>query len=587
LHSSRQDRLVSLLIALFPLLWLFRMDQSFGPDWSNHVWVAGYFGEYVRQHWSFPSVLNTYPLIGLPIPVFYGTLFYPMVGALSAVAGANAAIRLVIVGVMWLQALQVMKLVRIIYPGRYVAWILSAICALAIYPLTNVYNRSALTEVVAVSLVMSACSIWLSATLTNRGWKGASFAWLLFTLAVGAHPITAMLGSLAFSAVLLTSFLVGEGRKRLFVPLLWHAAAFVLVLAPWIYATGRFSHALRGFAPASIVMFEGLDEWWVRLMPFPLDPRTLSHPLNDVSTPYLDAQINIGLAIFVAFLGFQVIRLVFAGKLRVARESQLAACFVVACVAITACSVNRYCLNLLPTRFLSMMQFSYRLVTYADLTLFLAAILLLAALKKQQSETERPLVICLIGCLVLMVVGVIIKFSHVAAIAVAFVTPGVGFVDEGVFLNRLPPSYYGAEAYAVAEGFAGASPTPPSAVVFKAGAGADFGNVPSESVAPFQGSTVATNIEAFPWNRLYLDGVAVPVDKVHTVNGVNLSLTIPMGATSLSYKFEPDAAYTGLRVLSGTVLFLWICALCAFPSTWQKSPIVKSKVTQARVTGKS
>src|SRR4051794_33686805 len=48
---------------LMPLCLLLRLDNKFAVDWTNHLWMISYTGEYFRRHWAFPATLNTDQLI--------------------------------------------------------------------------------------------------------------------------------------------------------------------------------------------------------------------------------------------------------------------------------------------------------------------------------------------------------------------------------------------------------------------------------------------------------------------------------------------------------------------------------------------
>jgi len=98
--------LVTTLVVALPLLRLWPLDGQFVNDWTNHEWLIGYTGEYLRQHGTVPVVVNTTgPVgsVGMPFPIFYGTLFYPVMSILAIWLDPGLAIRLVVVIVGWLQ----------------------------------------------------------------------------------------------------------------------------------------------------------------------------------------------------------------------------------------------------------------------------------------------------------------------------------------------------------------------------------------------------------------------------------------------------------------------------------------------------
>lgn len=510
--------------------------------------MAGYFGEYFRHHWRFPLTLNTDQIIGMPFPIFYGTLFFPVAGLISAITGANLAVRILVAGILWLQTVQVIKLSRLVHPSKYVGWALGAIVCFAAYPLTNIYNRSAITEFAAASLLVSACCLWLRAAWGKEtvDWKRASLAWLLLTLSAGTHPITALLGCGAFGLLVTGSLALSSQRGKLSGLLLVNAAAFLTALAPWIYATLRFGNdlAISTFT-TKVFVFRNLDLPWVRFMPFPFDPRIASGPFNQISTPYLDVQINMGLLILAGFLGFQMIRAIRSHKLRVTSPAWLALCSAALFAGVTFCSLSKTAWIVLP-KFLSIVQFSYRLVTYCDLLLLLTVLFLLAAMKDFQAGMRTVLVVCL----VLMTGGVIVKFTHAAAIAATDTFPATS--------TQMPSSFYGAAGYAVLHGFGGQLPVAPKAVVvLKTGTAADFGEVSSQSISLDRATTAATNVQSFPWNRLTLNGQDVPVEQTYVVPAGLLAINLPAGTSAAGYRFVPDPIYSALRMLAGLALAGW------------------------------
>jgi len=247
--EGKSDRLlevaIPLLIACFPLLLLALFDQTLrAGDWNSELWMVGYTGEYLRQHWSLPLTLNTDQLIGLPFPIFDGTLFYPIAGILGAALGAAVAVRVIVVALFWLQTTQIIKLIRTLYPDRYVAWTIAALMALGVYSLRNLYNRPAIAEVAALSLLVSALSAWIRAIYAHNPRSRsslASLAWLLLVLCAGARPMTALLGSIAFGFLFVASLSIVSDR-------LWiartvrNALLFLIVLSPWQYAVLNFRH---------------------------------------------------------------------------------------------------------------------------------------------------------------------------------------------------------------------------------------------------------------------------------------------------------------------------------------------------------
>jgi hypothetical protein len=292
------------LLGLLPIALLWHGNNAFYLDWNNHLWIIGYFGEYFRQHWTFPITLNTEQLAGMPYPVFYGYLFYPAAGLISAITGCSFALRLVCSLVFLLQVRQVSKTAETLTGDRFLACAVTVLVSFATYPLTNLYNRAAITEFVAVSLVTSVCMMWLRIVRTNdtRLLSGAALA---LTFAMGTHPITAILGSLMIALSILAFWPL---PRELWNPMGWAAALIALVMTPWIYAVALFGGKVKvsggwiGFFPNT------LDHLATRFSPLPWDPRLGTEEGLLWGTPYLDTQINFALLVLAVFLLFRAIR---------------------------------------------------------------------------------------------------------------------------------------------------------------------------------------------------------------------------------------------------------------------------------------
>ncbi len=137
--------------------------------------MTNYFGIFSEQNSAFPLVINTnnFGGIGNPSPLFYGYLFYPVFGWLSFVLNADMALRLSFF-VLWL--MQFFTLYKVFIQqtaNRLITLTITALCLWTIYPLTNIYNRSALTEAYATGLfaVIFCCLLLL---LREEQWKRKS-----------------------------------------------------------------------------------------------------------------------------------------------------------------------------------------------------------------------------------------------------------------------------------------------------------------------------------------------------------------------------------------------------------------------------
>lgn len=240
------------LLGLLPICLLWHGNNAFYFDWNNHLWAIGYFGEYFRRHWAFPITFNTEQIAGIPYPVFYGYLFYPAAGLISVFTGCSFALRFVCSLVFLLQVRQVSKAVESISGNRFVACAVTVLVSFATYPLTNLYNRGAITEFIAVSLVISVCMMWLRIVVMNDPLQrrlllfGAAFA---LAFAMGTHPITAILGGFMVCLAILASLPfpqhIPHDSRDLWKSLGVAAALLSLVMAPWIYAVALYGRKVQ------------------------------------------------------------------------------------------------------------------------------------------------------------------------------------------------------------------------------------------------------------------------------------------------------------------------------------------------------
>ncbi len=403
-------------------------DPTFAAgNWNNQLWIIGYTGEYLRQHWSFPLTFNTDQLIGIPFPIFYGALLYPIAGMVSAFLGAAIAVRLVMVGLFWLQTSQIIKLVRAVYSDRYTAWALAALVAFAVHPLGNLYSRGAFTEVAAASLLVSALAAWMRAIFADDPRSRsilASLAWFLLALCAGSRPGTAMLGIVLFGSLLAANLSIISDRFWI-ATTAQYALLFLVVLSPWlcVFLTFRQDLALSHIK-------------WM--------------PTEQLGTSSF-CQVNFGLLVVVGFLSVDAWRRL--------RRGQLAANKLIltgACVAPFVL-VGSYLVSAAAS-----LHLAYSLVTCFDLLLLLAAVALLRVLRDYRAGIERRLRVLLLMLTAMMAVGVLAKLERVATVETTGVLPGTGLFGERKSLTQLPPSFYGLRDYLNVAGVGVAASAPSS-----------------------------------------------------------------------------------------------------------------------------
>ena len=561
--------LIAGLAVAFPLARLLPLNGQFHVDWYSHKWLAAYPGEYLRQHGSVPVVLNTTEQAGMPYPVFYGALFYPLMAVLTVWVHPDIAVRVVVVFVTWLQFRLVSRaLVRIEVPP----WISRGVACLVIwatYPATNLYNRSAIPEYVATALLTCTVATWfmlVHAPQASERRRLGLHVGLLFALTAGTHPITALYSLPIVGLLLVAAYAEHRGSaafwggmvKALAVP----AVLVVAVLAPWLYALTAFNQYLAVNARREELPWfyvDSLDDWATRFSPIPYDSRTENTPVAEVPAAFLDAQVNIALLILI--LGWLVI---FAWRSRGAafgavRSTVLA---LLAFGFFTWLSLSPSSFDLLPS-LARMIQIAYRLITYENLALLLAVFMLAEFVRRRADRslfTGTPLAAALlIGCLGLAAVGVVIKWDHASKI---MQVQGPSQLRTKASERRrwvaLPAGFNGATAYVTPALFTALSPierTRVQDVQFPIEVGDRFGrpkalmmDIPSER-------WLGTNVHAFPWNIITIDGVAA--DQVR-VDAWRLVVHVTEGTHAIRLRTVPDPIWRVLRVVSFAVLALWL-----------------------------
>ena len=86
----------------------------------------------------------------------------------------------------------------------------------------------------------------------------------------------------------------------------------------------------------------------------------------------------------------------------------------------------------------------------------------------------------------------------------------------------------------------------------------DFGSAQPAPVALADTSWVRTNIIAFPWNRIEIDGRDVRDSDIRGDNKTGIVVRVPAGNHRLVVQFVPDSAWRVLRVISLLSLFGWL-----------------------------
>jgi hypothetical protein len=574
--------LVAVAIVL-PCLHFVPIGASFYIDWHNHEWAIGYFGAYFRANHTMPSVFNTTDLAAMAQPVFYGNLFYPTLGLPSSVLAPGIVIRLAALGVFFAQYRLVSQALLRLNAPAYFARTVGVLVIWAVYPLTNLYNRGALTEFFATTLLVCALAalvLLVHARDARERRLYASGAMFALTIAAGTHPITAMYGGPVFAALVPVFWWTlrdDPSRRRATLRALapWVVVAIVCVL-PWYLVSRTYANDVLVRKTAPDVSILSWDTWTSRFYPIPWDSRIVDGVKPaDVGTPYLDAQISWSLA-FV-FIALAVIAIANVRRSRVPIIALVIGAVFTA--TFTWLSLSRTGYQLLPSLAV-MIQYVYRAVTYINLSLLLGILLIVMAMRAvpgldvTQCLRRRRVAIACIVALALAGVGVIVKLDHVSAIKEDKSSPHLRLSKrERRELIQLPWTYYGKFDY-VTGGLFEAIPDEQPDVLwrnFPISPAKRFGRTGTITVEPGEPTWVMTNALSFPWVGIAIDGEAVPRSQVRT-RWAKTVVRVPAGTHHLTLRFDPPLWWRILRPLSIVLVFAWSGFLLAplFAKLWRR-----------------
>ncbi len=434
-----------LLTPCLPLLVLNLVPGSYhNPwnDWVNHLWMIDAYRAHISEWKEFPVSLQTNEMIGMAQPLFYGVLFYPLLGVLSLFLGSAIALRLFLIG-LWFSFCLFLKNY---FQERQLPSSWAFLFLTAIYPLNNLYHRGAIPEFVAFILIEIALLLWMQS-------RSFSIVGFLFLSACGTHPPTALY-SLPF-------FLLTTPTLKKIPPLI-PILSLILILLPTFLVLFQFGpHLYLNQGGLRLFYHSTLDNVFHRLFPFPLDARLLKS--SAVSTPFNTTQTHT--LLFIALLPFLF------------RQLRTKLLFALWCFLILASTVPIFSLGIFGP-----LQFPYRLINFQNLTL----LLILLSLPKLPAPPRW--IILLSG------VGFILKIS------MGLYT--LGKVPE-LTPHHLPNSFYGTQDYLTPSLFV---PRPSGIWPMAGTLVVKPGHHPSLMTQATERGYALINVGAFPWNQIYEDG---------------------------------------------------------------------------------
>ena len=559
---ARRNRFIwfaAVISAVLPLVWLLHPWAGFGSDWGNHIRYLNYFSRYLKVHGHPPDFYTYEGFLGVPTPLFYGPLFFPAVAWMGQWLGGAAALRLVFLS---LAALQVRGLQQILLRLKQprLALGMPILVVGASYALTNLYSRGALPEYAATAcLTIAFLQFWRwshgarrsvavgSEEEALRGWYALSWVGL-------THGITLIYGLLTL--VLLAPLWWVSPRRGGPSWRQWgvHALGgvlFFLVQLPWIYLNLFFKDSLliRSYSRQVTTYPTTLDAWWIRLMPVSFDIRPLQMPLEQISTPYLDAQMSGSLLLLAVSAAVVIWR-----RAPLKRLHLVYAGVVLGVLFLFSLSAPLW--GFLPVAW-SIIQYPYRLISELNLTLI--GILLVAL----SHGAGRPIVSKKIQrwALGFGLASLGISFAHTRALVQIDARNWIGANREDVTraVGYQPYDYSTPGLYPQVPP---ASPLPRIAISFQDLGEDGSGEVRYSTITlnPPSPSWACTNLIPFAWNHLYVDALEQRPPQL-ALDRWRLCVLVPTGMHTLAARSVLRPAYRALRDFSVWVIILWSIVL--------------------------
>jgi len=581
--------IIGLSASFLASVLLLDLRNIFNLDWYNHLWVIEYFGQCIK-HGSIPLEINTQQFIGLPNTFFYAQKFYSLAGLFSAFFGSAITIRLMVLGAFLLQFFHVYRAAMKVGSAWKVSVSIAIFVTWAIYPLTNLYNRSALTEFFAVVFLTCAVCTFLCVIIALKG-RVSRYDLLasgyFFVLAAITHPLTALFGGLFLGilGVMALFFCERERRFGLLAYFLITVFFVFLVLSPWVYVLYQFNDKLPissfqinaanfhqwYFFPGSI------DHLLSRLSPFPLDLRSIQFGSEDKdTTPYLDAQITLPLILLMGMFIYIQRREEGTGFFLKSSEKVMIGVSAVMLIISFTESVCPKTLDGLGG-FFNILQFPYRLVTYVNLSALVIVILLAGSIGRANVNRSQLINISLAFCIAISFSALIEKLVHGASIVqkstkasrATWVPMPLGSSSH---LNELPSTRYTVDDYYLDKGFSTAFSLVHVPVIyqpFHVLEGKRFSQVEAATVNFAAPTLVITNVQPFPWNQIEIDDVSQPISRI-LIAYRRETVLVPQGIHRLQFVTRIDGVWGFLNSLSWILLLGWaaLWVIFGFKEEW-------------------
>jgi hypothetical protein len=328
-----------------------------------------------------------------------------------------------------------------------------------------------------------------------------------------------------------------------------------------------------------------LDSIWTRLSPVPVTFPAAVHVAQ------LDTQIFVPGCLLVLFLLALICVFKKWQRSAASRLFLLAGCGELVLAGFFLLVSCQPALSASFKGFFDVLQFPYRLVNYVNLSLLLAILCFTRSIDwtlvwshprlVAGSKTIAVLAFGLSGW------GLLVELSHVNSV--------LGIVSEEGLITRAPTKFhhiptadwlprawtptsdpielpnteYGELDFTVNKGMGNTAPLPSlveSQVVLPVDGGKNFGSVGTVRLTLDEPTLVKTNVQAFPWNQLQMDGTPVRREQLIAVDRKDFpvwvrqpftGIVVPPGQHILAYEFRPGPIWRLLNTISWLILILW------------------------------
>lgn len=547
--NHRLHILFGIFIVIVPLIPLLKY-RYFYVDFSNNLWVIQYYAKYFRIHHSFPLTINTSnKLVGMTNPLFYGYIYYQFMGLLDiCVGGARRALLICIV--MMLSAVYILYsriFMRAFHEaGDNCFWIshcITAVMMWSTYAITKMYDDGARGEYFGIQLLYIAIGCWILALYQNNDRRKAvlwSFMATDLMFLCGTHPITIEIGgSILFVIILLSLPRVMRNTdhrfRTAFIGLIL-IILIVLSVSPWLFVVRNAGNTRIGINYLDAVDKRGASNFINRLMPFPFDVESVFRGL-DVSSPYLDLQINIPLLIIYMYTIVCVMR-----NRRITRKNRAYAGIIafLSILMFLFCSSDR--LIFITKHIFYSIQSVYRLITYVDLFVLLGTCFNISILLSSADEAfrKRMMTVMLI-CITLSFHNVLIQMSQAYALA--------NYTVADISSDRAPSHFYWGDDYSDIS-----VPVPDN--VEKSECYEVQIPMSSETLLPesvectvAKGTIVVTNVSVSRYNAIYVNG--------QRLSDQNL-FRIASDKYTYAFKASEDGKYRITTEIEMPYIYIWL-----------------------------